>query len=224
MMTPATLTGKSDQHLVALQGRHRLQPEAVTAFLALQQAAKTAGFNLQPASTFRDFERQRQIWNDKFRGERPVMDANSQPLDVLSLDEGERCEAILRWSAMPGSSRHHWGSDLDIYDPDLLPAGSSLQLEPWEYEEGGYFAALNAWLSAYMHEYGFYRPYAHDLGGVAAELWHISYYPLAQYAEEQLTPALILAAWQDEDIAGYHWLCQNLPQLFTRYIHNVDEA
>ena len=127
MMTPATLTGKSDQHLVALQGRHRLQPEAVTAFRALQQAAKTAGFNLQPASTFRDFERQRQIWNGKFRGERPVMDVNSQPLDVLSLDEGERCEAILRWSAMPGSSRHHWGSDLDSDDPDLLSAGRSLQ-------------------------------------------------------------------------------------------------
>lgn len=83
------------------------------------------------------------------------MDANSQPLDVSSLDDGERCEAILRWSAMPGSSRHHWGSDLDIYDPDLLPVDSSLQLEPWEYEEGGYFAALNAWLSVHMHEYGF---------------------------------------------------------------------
>lgn len=101
MMTSAMLTGKSDQHLVALDGRHRLQPEAVTAFLALQLAAKTAGFNLQPASTFRDFERQRQIWNGKFRGERPIMDANSQPLDVSSLDEGDRCEAILRWSAMP---------------------------------------------------------------------------------------------------------------------------
>ena len=56
------LTGKNREHLIALPNalsdKHALQPEAVKAFLALQQAAKNAGFNLQPASTFRDFERQ----------------------------------------------------------------------------------------------------------------------------------------------------------------------
>ena len=44
---------------------------------------------------------------------------------------------ILRWSALPGGSRHHWGTEIDIFDPDLLPQGQSLQLEPWEYESGG---------------------------------------------------------------------------------------
>ncbi|MCL2893252.1 M15 family metallopeptidase [Brenneria tiliae] len=224
MITHAMLTGKNDSHLVTLSGHHRLQPEAVIAFQALQRAAEKDGFNLQPASTFRDFNRQRLIWNGKFSGERPVMDKQGRPLDILSLDEGDRCKAILRWSAMPGASRHHWGSDLDIYDPDRLPSGQKLQLEPWEYQQGGYFADLNDWLSEHMHEFGFYRPYEHDLGGVAAEPWHISYYPLAQYAEKQLTSGIILSAWQGEEIAGYHWLCEHLPQLFTRFIHNVDGA
>ncbi|WP_409306368.1 M15 family metallopeptidase [Pectobacterium sp. B1J-3] len=224
MITHAMLTGKNDSHLATLNGHHRLQPEAILAFQAMQQTAAQNGFNLQPASTFRDFERQRLIWNGKFRGERPVIGNDGKALNVLTLHDGQRCEAILRWSAMPGASRHHWGSDLDIYDPDLLPEGQKLQLEPWEYETDGYFAPLNMWLSKHMHEYGFYRPYVHDLGGVAAEPWHISYYPLARHAEKQLTADIIRAAWHGEDVAGSDWLCEHLPQLFTRFIKNVDGA
>lgn len=224
MMTSAMLTGKSRAHLAPLVGAHSLQPEAITAFLALQQAAKRDGFDLQPASTFRDFERQRQIWNQKFNGERPLLDKNSQPVDALMLSIPERCEAILRWSALPGASRHHWGTELDIYDPTHLPAGARLQLEPWEYEIGGYFAELTSWLSANMTQYGFYRPFAHDRGGVAVEPWHISYAPLAKRAAHQLTPAVIIAAWQDEDIAGRDWLCEHLGDIFTRFICNIDEV
>ncbi|AWH89616.1 M15 family metallopeptidase [Limnobaculum parvum] len=218
MMTPAMLTGQSEEHLVTLTGNHRLQPEAVNAFLAMQAAAKQAGFNLQPASTFRDFARQQMIWNEKFIGLRPVMDAMSQPMDISTLDDEQRCCAILRWSAMPGASRHHWGTDLDIYDPDLLPEGVKLQLEPWEYEENGYFYPLTCWLSANMNRYGFYRPFVSDLGGVAAEPWHLSYYPLAQQAEHLLTPELLLFAWQDKEIAGFDWLSCHLNQIFKRFL------
>ncbi|QDX30701.1 M15 family metallopeptidase [Dickeya poaceiphila] len=222
MMSPACLTGKSDSHLVVLSKSHRLQPEAVAAFTAMQQAARQDGFNLQPASTFRDFERQRHIWNGKFTGLRPLLDQHSQPIDALTLDEGTRCEAILRWSALPGSSRHHWGSDLDIYDPDQLPVGQKLQLEPWEYQAGGYFAELSDWLTGHMAAFGFYRPFAQDNGGVAIEPWHLSYAPLARLAMSQLTPECILQAWQGEDIAGRRWLEPNLPMLFQRFILSVD--
>ncbi|MDN5681542.1 MAG: M15 family metallopeptidase, partial [Ewingella sp.] len=119
MIDNLMLTGRSAAHLAPIsEGPHRLQPEAVEAFIRMQDAARLAGFNLQPASTFRDFERQLAIWNGKFRGERPVLDKESRPVEVASLSDAERCELILRWSALPGASRHHWGSDLDIYDPD----------------------------------------------------------------------------------------------------------
>ncbi|MFP1722076.1 M15 family metallopeptidase [Lonsdalea quercina] len=224
MITHAMLTGKSDQHLMTLTGQHRLQPGAVHAFQALQREARQAGFNLQPASTFRDFERQRLIWNGKFTGQRPLLSHDSQPVDALSMDVPERCETILRWSALPGGSRHHWGTDLDVYDPDRLPSEQSLQLEPWEYESGGYFFELNHWLTEHMGAYDFYRPYAHDKGGVAIEPWHISYLPLAREAMALLSPDIILEAWVGEDVAGYDWLKPHLPTLFTRFIHAVDEA
>ncbi|SMB43748.1 Peptidase M15B and M15C DD-carboxypeptidase VanY/endolysin [Serratia proteamaculans] len=218
MITPEMLTGRSTEHLAPLCGNHRLQPAAVAAFLAMQQAALAAGFDLQPASTFRDFDRQQAIWNGKFCGQRPVLDKDSRPIDITPLSAAERCEAILRWSALPGASRHHWGSDLDVYDPSLLPAGQKLQLEPWEYQHGGYFYPLNQWMTAHMAEFGFYRPFTEEGDGVAVEPWHLSYRPLAREAEHLLTPALLLAAWKNKDVAGAQWLEEHLPSIFSRFI------
>lgn len=218
MITPEMLTGRSTDHLAPLTGHHRLQPAAVAAFLAMQKAALEAGFDLQPASTFRDFDRQQAIWNGKFCGERPVLDKDSRPIDIQPLSAAERCEAILRWSALPGASRHHWGSDLDVYDPSLLPAGQKLQLEPWEYEAGGYFYPLNQWMTAHMAEFGFYRPFTEEGDGVAVEPWHLSYRPLALEAEHLLTPELLLAAWKNQDVAGAQWLEAHLPAIFSRFI------
>ena len=59
MISPEMLTGRSTAHLVPLgDGPHRLQKQAADAFIHMQQAAHEAGFDLQPASTFRDFDRQ----------------------------------------------------------------------------------------------------------------------------------------------------------------------
>ncbi|CAM3831828.1 peptidase M15 [Rouxiella silvae] len=218
MINSEMLTGRSTAHLIKLEGPHRLQAEAVDAFRALQCAAARAGFNLQPASTFRDFNRQLAIWNGKFRAERPVLDSNSQPVDVSPLSDADRGELILRWSALPGASRHHWGSDLDIYDPDLLPEGSKLQLEPWEYEQGGYFYPLTQWLTKNMTAFGFYRPFSHDSGGVAVEPWHLSYRPLAEQCERLLTPEVLKQAWIGQDLAGYEWITSQLERIFQQYV------
>lgn len=217
MITLQMLTGQSTEHLDSFD-KHRLQPEAKTAFLAMQQQAKKAGFNLQPASTFRDFERQQKIWNEKFSGLRPVLDENSQLINIANLSTEQLCQAILRWSALPGASRHHWGSDLDIYDPDLLPTEQKLLLEPWEYEEGGYFYLLSQWLTENMTHYGFYRPFQTASTGVAVEPWHISYKPLAEKLESQLTPEALIQAWQGKEIAGYSWLVNHMEDIFAKYV------
>ncbi|WP_395755871.1 M15 family metallopeptidase [Edwardsiella ictaluri] len=222
MITPAMLTGLSTDHLVSIGGNHRLQPQAADAFRAMQRRARADGLNLQPASSFRDFARQQAIWNDKFNGKRPLLDADSQPLQVTGLTPGERCQAILRWSALPGASRHHWGCDLDVYDPDLLPADTRLQLEPWEYQSAGCQFPLTRWLDTHMAAFGFYRPFNGGQGGVGAEPWHLSYRPLAQRAESLLTPAVLREAWQDRDIAGRDWLESHLEAIFSRYIHTQE--
>ncbi len=220
MQEEAVLTGKTRAHLHALSAEgHYLQPEVAEAFKKLQEAAKEAGFNLQPASSFRDFERQKAIWNAKFTGQRKVHDDTSTPIELAGMDEWQKCQAILRWSALPGLSRHHWGTEIDIYDPDLLPQGKALQLEPWEYELGGYFYTLTEWLKDHAPKFGFSfcflnLPEQYLFG---REPWHLTYLPLSQTLAQQMNKQVLLNAWENEDLAGKATLVSHLDEIFTHY-------
>ncbi|MCV5887699.1 M15 family metallopeptidase, partial [Escherichia coli] len=88
-----------------------LHPKVVNDLLKMINAATEAGFKMEIASGFRDFNRQKAIWNGKFSGELPILDINSRPLNKAELNDEEKLMAILRWSALPGGSRHHWGFD-----------------------------------------------------------------------------------------------------------------
>ena len=219
-MTQDQLLGLDESHLILVgRGPHRLTAATAAAFNDMQVAAAYEGFNLQAASSWRSFERQLAIWNGKWRGERPLLDADNQPLDALQLDDMERLHAILRWSALPGTSRHHWGTDLDIYDPDCLPVGTRLALEPWEYEAGGWFADLGEWLGDHMADFGFFLPYAKPLDaaqGVAYEPWHISF--ALESAEQRLDPDALALCLQQADIEGKACILAHLDEILARYV------
>ncbi len=219
-MTQDQLLGLDESHLILVgRGPHRLTAATAAAFNDMQVAAAYEGFNLQAASSWRSFERQLAIWNGKWRGERPLLDADNQPLDALQLDDMERLHAILRWSALPGTSRHHWGTDLDIYDPDCLPVGTRLALEPWEYEAGGWFADLGEWLGDHMADFGFFLPYAKPLDaaqGVAYEPWHISF--ALESAEQRLDPDALALCLQQADIEGKACILSHLDEILARYV------
>ena len=222
-LTPDMLTGKSREHLVNLptpySPHHFLQAKAMKAFQGLQQSAVKNGFNLQPASSFRDFARQQLIWNGKFNGERKVHDDVGNALDLSRLDDWQKSQAILRWSALPGASRHHWGTEIDIFDPDLLPEGQSLQLEPWEYEKGGYFFELSEFLTENLPHFDFSLPFIQMPAEkkIGREPWHISYMPLAEKAKQLFSAEVLLQAWEKEEIGGKATLQQHLPQIFEQY-------
>lgn len=222
-LTPDMLTGKSREHLVNLptphSTHHFLQAQAMKAFQGLQQSAVKNGFNLQPASSFRDFARQQLIWNGKFNGERKVHDDVGNALDLSRLDDWQKSQAILRWSALPGASRHHWGTEIDIFDPDLLPQGQSLQLEPWEYEKGGYFFELSEFLTENLPHFDFSLPFIQMPAEkkIGREPWHISYMPLAEKAKQLFSAEVLLQAWEKKEIGGKATLQQHLPQIFEQY-------
>ncbi|WP_232059275.1 M15 family metallopeptidase [Kineobactrum salinum] len=222
-LTVAQLTGRDDSGLLTLDGGQRLHPAAAEAFARLQRDAAVAGFGLAIASGYRSYERQRLIWNGKASGQRPVHDDRGNAVDVLHLDPVSRLHAILRFSALPGTSRHHWGTDLDIYDNRAVAADYPLQLSPQEVAPDGPFAPLHQWLDERMaagESHGFFRPYGHDRGGVAAERWHLSYAPLAVACERGVTAAVLHECWDCDsgELLLRDQVEAQLPELLARYV------
>ena len=216
------LTGQVESHLVQIQGHALIHQSVLSPFLALQKAAKKSGFDLQIASGFRSFERQQLIWNNKYSGKTALLDKNESVIFTETLTELEKLRAILHWSALPGASRHHWGTDFDIYDPTLLPKNTKLQLTNSEYQKTGYFFELSEWLSEHMSKFDFFRPYQHYLGGVATEPWHISFQPTAQQCLHELTLTSIHDLIINNNVLGKSLICQQLPIIYEQYICNIN--
>jgi LAS superfamily LD-carboxypeptidase LdcB len=221
-MNELELTGRSRTHIVELDApRCALHYGTVASFLALREAAASAGIDLAAVSAFRDFDRQLRIWNEKWRGERPLLDRAGRLLDAATLDDMARVDAILCWSALPGGSRHHWGSDVDVIDAAAVPAGYRVQLTTAEYAPSGVFARLTDWLDENMWRYGFYRPYASGQG-TGPEPWHLSYWPVADEALESLTLPVLRRAVASSALLGRESVLERLPEFYTRFVLAVD--
>jgi LAS superfamily LD-carboxypeptidase LdcB len=217
------LTGRTREHLAELSDpRCSLHKEVMPAYLAMRAAAATAGIDLVAFSSFRDFDRQLGIWNGKFRGERPMQDRQGRALSAGTLAPAERVSAILWWSALPGASRHHWGTDFDVMDLAALPVGYRIQVVPAEYAPDGPFHRLTTWLDRHMHAFGFYRPYATDRGGVSPEPWHLSYAPVAMRAQRALSVQGLREVLAASEIDGKEEVLASLAENFRRYVVDVD--
>ena len=172
-ITKEMYLGLTESHLSEAFG-FKGTKKALEAFVLLQKEALKAGISLDIASSYRSFYRQLQIFDDKFFLRRATLDAEEKPLDLSKFSLEQKCEAILRFSAIPGMSRHHFGTDFDIYSKSLLPLNCKLQLTAYEYAEGNYFYPLEQWLAHNLEKFGFYRPFNGN-SLIAYEPWHISF-------------------------------------------------
>ena len=187
----------------------RLTPGAGMAFRNMQKEALKDGINLRAASSFRNFERQKLIFTEKMTGIRPVLDRQEKPLDITKLSPAELIRAILVFSAVPGLSRHHYGTDIDVYDPDLIPEGGALDLTNREYSSGPQ-APVSQWLDTRMQEFGFFRPYAAPTSSTSGELWHISYAPDADIITRGVSEAESRNFIMNSDLPGKEMLAENI--------------
>lgn len=123
--------------------------------LNMIHAAKKDGINLTVVSAYRSYDRQKQIWERKW-GDTPDDDVN-------------KALEILNWSSFPGTSRHHWGTDVDFnsVDTDYWTHGTGLKT----YE----------WLQANAASFGFCQTYGKGRNhGYNDEAWHWSHIPTAK--------------------------------------------
>ena len=225
-MISEIITGSTETHLVLLD-KHQaiaenqfIHKQVLQPFIDLQRAAQKAGFDLKICSGFRSFDRQLLIWNGKASGMRPIMDPFGKPINIQNLSSWQKIQAILRWSALPGASRHHWGTDFDIYDAKAMPEGYQIQLSPAEVQGNGIFAPMHDWLDDYLdsQQTGFYRPYKFDKGGIAPERWHLSYRPVADQYAEQLNSEMLCAKIKNSNLMLLDVVLEHLDDIFLRYI------
>jgi LAS superfamily LD-carboxypeptidase LdcB len=223
MLNRFELTGRATTHVRELsQPQCILHELAGEALLRMRNAALTDGIQLEVVSSFRDFKRQVAIWTAKFNGERPLLDRSGREIRREELDETGLIDSILIWSALPGASRHHWGSEIDVIDAAALPAGVRPRLVPAEYAPDGCFGRLSGWLDSNMGKFGFFRPYVRDRGGVQPEPWHLSFAAVSIEALELMQMDVLREALGGADMPGKEGVLSRLPELYERYVVAVD--
>lgn len=165
-----------------------LRKDAYAAFVAMYDAAQKDDVHLQIISATRNFERQKQIWEKKWTGQ-TLVEGNVNLAQAVP-NPVERARRILRFSSMPGTSRHHWGTDIDL---------NHLENEWFEHGEG---LEIYEWLVAHAAEFGFCQPYSPKgpdrQSGYEEEKWHWSWLPVAQPLTRQAADML-----NDTDIRGF---------------------
>lgn len=164
-----------------------LREEALNAFLEMADRALMDGIKLNITSGTRNFDYQKELWNKKWTGATLV---EGKDLSKKIPDGLERFKKILEYSAPPATSRHHWGTEIDI---------SSVNPKFFETEEG---QKVFMWLSTNAPLFGFCQTYNEkgDLRptGYNEEKWHWSYLPLARGFTEEYKKLI-----KKEDIKGF---------------------
>lgn len=160
------LIGKGKPALVGKD--YKLREEVGLQFNLMKKAAKEKGFNIHVISSYRSYTHQNGIWERKYKNYRGQ-----------GLSHQKTIEKIIQYSTIPGTSRHHWGTDLDIIDATKgIPANP---LSEVHFNKGGRMHNFKLWLDENSEKFGFFLVYTNKAGrkGFAYEPWHFSYKPVS---------------------------------------------
>ncbi|TYP69891.1 M15 family metallopeptidase [Aquimarina intermedia] len=162
------LMGKSDISFYG-DGTYQLRKEAYEAFLKMKKSAATAGIEIKVVSSYRSFEHQNSIWTRKYNR---FTAAGMSPTNAIN--------KIIEYSTIPGTSRHHWGTDLDIVDGK--PKQPKDVLLSKHFEGNGPYCKFKEWMDQNAASFGFYLVYTNnpERKGFKYEPWHYSYAPLSK--------------------------------------------
>jgi LAS superfamily LD-carboxypeptidase LdcB len=220
------LTGKENPYLESFEDSF-IHRDIISPLLKLKELAKVEiGADIKVISGHRDYVRQEIIWNAKISGERKVLDDNGNEVDLANLTDIEILNAIMRFSAIPGASRHHWGCDIDIYDASKCEK-SQVQLTPNESSIGGVFYELHSWLTKKIKDgqsFGFYRPYETDQGAVHPEAWHISHSPTSTSIHHDYTQEVFKANIEQSNMLLKSEILNNPSIFYQKYLQRIDKA
>lgn len=205
------LTGRGELNLVG--DTHKLQKEVFEAFTKMQKEAFKEGISIQIVSAYRSFNRQNEIWNRKFTAY-----ISEGYLPQLAI------EKIIEYSTIPGTSRHHWGTDVDIID-SIQKAPEQLLIEQ-NYNKGGIYSNLKIWMDNNAEKFGFYLVYDdnHLRKGFKYEPWHYSFLPVAKSMLKAFLEIELYELIQTVDLKGKEFLTKEfLDNYLSNNILNINQ-
>lgn len=187
-------------------GRY-IRKEALEAFVDMYKAAIKDGINLRIISAARNFDAQKKIWEDKWFGRRILEDGVNAHKDIAN--PKDRALKILLYSSMPGTSRHHWGTDIDInsLDPKYYAKGKGKKEYQWLVKNAATFGFCQTYTDFSSQRKTGYQP----------EPWHWTYMPISSnchaWAAQNLKDELITGFAGSETAADI--------QVINRYVLGI---
>ncbi|QAA81163.1 D-alanyl-D-alanine carboxypeptidase family protein [Aequorivita sp. H23M31] len=162
------LIGKGNPDIIGDSYTSKMNKLTKEAFNKMKVAAAKENINLEVVSAYRSFQRQKEIFEGKYRR-----------FTSQGLSPENAIEKIIEYSTIPGTSRHHWGTDLDIIDANAPRPANVLM--PENFHGLGPYCNLKVWLDKNAHKFDFIEVYT-DNGnrkGFRYEPWHFSYAPVS---------------------------------------------
>ncbi len=184
------LLGKGSPTLHSGTG-YRLRPEAAAALEKMKKAALKDKIQIKPVSSYRDYAHQNRIWERKYNRFR---ESGLSPISSI--------QKIIAYSTIPGTSRHHWGTDIDLIDG--APKVSGDVLVPSKFHGTGPFCKFKEWMDIHAKDFGFHLVYTDSSTrkGFKYEPWHYSYAPLSQEYLKAYKKLDIKSMLQKEKLLG----------------------
>ena len=186
------LIGKGNPDIIQSSYTDTMHKLARQALIKMKDAAAKDGIKIEVVSAYRSFQRQKEIYEGKYKH---FTGQGLTPMDSIL--------KIIEYSTIPGTSRHHWGTDLDLIDGGVNPRPESV-LQPQLFHGDGPFCKLKDWLNIHANSFGFYEVYTNNANrsGFKYEPWHFSYAavskPMLQAYKELDVKQILL----EEQIAG----------------------
>lgn len=202
------IAGLSVTHLTSTK---TLEKETYLAFLKMKNAALKDNINIQVVSGFRSFERQKTIFERKFRSNKKA-----------GLSTEDNLNKIITYSTIPGTSRHHWGTDIDIIDANQPQPKGGL-LNPENYHGLGNYCEIKEWMEANANRFGFYLVYTanYHRKGFNYEPWHYSYKPVSQAYLELQNSDEFKSRWAELEFEGKNLMDEDFIEKYFKYHINA---
>jgi len=157
----------------------------------MKKAALSDGVLLKVISSYRSYAHQNRIWERKYKR-----------FSQSGLSPTQNINKIIEYSTIPGTSRHHWGTDLDLIDGHPKVTGDVLV--PSKFHGDGPFCDMKVWMDANAARFDFHLVYtdAPQRKGFKYEPWHYSYAPLSVPYLKEYQKLDIKKVLEEENLRG----------------------